>query len=52
MGQVNAITKEEAQAADFVLIASDQILKVWTVLKVNQLFVSILLLVLRHLKQF
>ena len=24
MGQVNAITKEEAQAADFVLIASDQ----------------------------
>lgn len=24
MGQVNAITKEEAQSADFVLIASDQ----------------------------
>ena len=24
MGQVNAITKEEAQTADFVLIASDQ----------------------------
>ena len=35
MGQVNAITKEEAQAADFVLIASDQHIEGKPVIRVN-----------------
>ncbi len=29
MGQVNTITEEEAKAADFVIIASDQKYRVW-----------------------
>ena len=51
MGQVNKITNEEAQAADFVLLQIS-ILKAWIVLKVSLLFVLILQLALKRLKQF